>query len=658
MKKYLFFFLVLALTFFPFLKGFSQNNQLAKDIEFSKRKIDSIFNTGNIYDSKSFIDKLINEAKKRNDINSECEGYIFLSSYCRMTGDMSNAKKYAGQATSIEGISALNRTKSQLYLSIAYTESGEYQNAIDIGLKTLKDDKSDSDLICVLYNNIAAAYFNLEDEESALHYYLKSIEESKKHKTQQALLMELNSTQGLSWLYIDRKDYKKAETYLLSALNIAIKKNLSTQKAQIDRILGRVYTDLNNFEKALYHQTESLNHAINTGYNLMAFDLSNQISWTYLKQGNTSLSRDFSKQALYYAQLTQDTLAVNSATMGLAEAETSLGNLNIASSLLENISNDTINRERWPSYLITQLYDAHINLAEAQGNYKTSFYILIKQKKYQDSIKSARYNNDVVQIETRYQTEKKEKENLQLKAEKAAQAELLAQESKRKWQLGGGLGTAVVGLGIFAFFYRKTKKQNTVIENLQKELHHRVKNNLAIIDSFIQVAKDDIEDPAVDEKLTDLQNRIDSINQVHYQLYESKDVTHLDMREYINTLSTNVSQAFANTDVVIEKNIGQGLKIEPDKSFPLGLIINEFLTNSYKYAFTDRGGKININLKSVDNQYHLTLKDDGAGLPDGFDLKKDTSFGMRIMKLLSQQINGTFELANNNGLQLDIQFPR
>ena len=252
----------------------------------------------------------------------------------------------------------------------------------------------------------------------------------------------------------------------------------------------------------------------------------------------------------------------------------------------------------------------------------------------------------------------KEKENLQLKSEKAEQAKLLAQESKRKWQLGGGLATAVVGLGVFFISFRRSEKQKKVIENLQKELHHRIKNNLAIIDSFIEVAKSNIKDSDTATRLIDLQNRIDSINQVHYQLYANEDVTQLNVKKYVDQLVTNVANTFNKSDVIINNRTDQNIEIHSDKSFPIGLIINEFLTNSYKYAFDESTGKIDILIEDQGGNYNLMLSDNGKGIPANYDATGSTSYGMRIMKLLAQQLQGSFDLKSNNGLELTIQFPK
>ncbi len=213
-------------------------------------------------------------------------------------------------------------------------------------------------------------------------------------------------------------------------------------------------------------------------------------------------------------------------------------------------------------------------------------------------------------------------------------------------------------IALIYYFFKKIKRQKIRIESLQKELHHRVKNNLSIIDAFIEVTKEEFEDDKFTNKLTELQNRIDSINEVHQQLYLKEDVTNLNLKKYINTLSNNVSSSFSNHTITINSSLNDDIKVKTDQSFNIGLIINEFLTNSFKYAFDDNKGVVQIEFKEGTNDYHLKLSDNGKGLPENFDINETDSFGLRIIQLLSKQLNGNFELKNNNGVILNITFPK
>ncbi|QOD60045.1 hypothetical protein H9I45_11915 [Polaribacter haliotis] len=296
-------------------------------------------------------------------------------------------------------------------------------------------------------------------------------------------------------------------------------------------------------------------------------------------------------------------------------------------------------------------------------DYKLAFKSKEEYWRLKDSILNNEIRNKVIYNQQKFESTIKEKENLQLKADNIEQELLTQKANTRNWLLLLGL----IAAGIVSFVIWKRYKsearakatilnQKNVIENLQKELHHRVKNNLAIIDTFIEVAKEEFDNNKFDVKLTEIQNRIVSINEIHKQLYQNSDVTNLDIKNYIDVLSKNVSQSFTNKKITLQNNI-ENINLNADTSFPVGLIINEFLTNSYKHAF-EKEGNIIIEMKDKGQEYLLTLSDNGKGLPKDFDIEQIETFGLRIMKLLTKQINGVYSLESNNGLQLTIQIPK
>jgi two-component sensor histidine kinase len=283
---------------------------------------------------------------------------------------------------------------------------------------------------------------------------------------------------------------------------------------------------------------------------------------------------------------------------------------------------------------------------------------LLNWVKFKDSIRTSFYKNFTDSLQVRNQ--KRATDN-QFFISKTKQ-DLNESEIKSKQNILFLMSISVVLILIICIVlfltFKKTKKQKEVIESLQKELHHRVKNNLSIIDTFIEVAKEEFEDGRFSKKLSELQNRINSINEVHLQLYKNEDVTSLNLRKYIDTLANNVADSFSNKNIEIEKSIQEKLNLHADKSFPVGLIVNEFLTNSYKYAFGTNTGIVKIEMQESRETYQLSLSDNGKGLPENFDIENSESFGLRIIKLLAEQLNGNFELTSNNGVSLTIKFPK
>ena len=305
------------------------------------------------------------------------------------------------------------------------------------------------------------------------------------------------------------------------------------------------------------------------------------------------------------------------------------------------------------------LYNSLYKVDKHNKNYKEALFYHEKLKHLNDSILKAQRDSKVAEVETRYQTEKKEKENLKLKAEKAQQELLLAKESKQNTYLSAGILIAITGLGIFAFYYRRNKRQKDLIEHLQKDLHHRIKNNLAVIDALIEDIKDEFDDTNIHAKLNELQNRINSINEIHRQLYFNKDITHLNLKTYLDKISHSIQESFGKNDVTIDNKVPESFKLEVNTSFPIGLIVNEFLTNSFKYAFDGQSnGKITIDLIEKGRNYVLKLSDNGKGLPPDLDIENLDSFGLSIMQLLAKQLKGIFRIQSKNGVQIEIEFPK
>lgn len=281
-----------------------------------------------------------------------------------------------------------------------------------------------------------------------------------------------------------------------------------------------------------------------------------------------------------------------------------------------------------------------------------------------DSLNRAREKLRNEYISTKFLTEEKDRENLTLKQEKAEQALLTEKEKTQKWSIGAVLVVSLAGLAFFFIAYNKNKKQKeeiekqkNLVEDLQRELHHRLKNNLSFIDFFITLAKGKFPDPFYREKLDELQNRINSMFEVHKQLFKKEDVTSVNAKTYISALLENVEKAYDRPNIALEEDV-ENTNLPADISFPIGLIINEFVTNSYKYAFpTTENGIISISLKKHNGKYALILADNGKGLPVDFDIDKLESFGMETIKLLTVEYKGTFKIDGSDGLRMNITFP-
>ena len=201
------------------------------------------------------------------------------------------------------------------------------------------------------------------------------------------------------------------------------------------------------------------------------------------------------------------------------------------------------------------------------------------------------------------------------------------------------------------------QKQNKEKEFLLKEIHHRVKNNLGIVSSLLSLQTAQIKDPKVKEEMEKSQNRVYSMSMIHQKLYQGEDITIIEMKDYFMELGNHILNSFdADKKVQIFYDMKK-IELDVDTAVPLGLIVNELLTNSFKYAFPNNiKGEIHISLLEIKNQiYELKVADNGVGHTKQKSTQS-TGFGTQLISLLTKQLDGVLEKTIENGTTITIVF--
>ncbi|MBH8561577.1 PAS domain-containing protein [Nostoc sp. CENA67] len=198
-------------------------------------------------------------------------------------------------------------------------------------------------------------------------------------------------------------------------------------------------------------------------------------------------------------------------------------------------------------------------------------------------------------------------------------------------------------------------------EVLLKEIHHRVKNNLGIVSSLLQMQCRRTKDAQATAILRDSQNRIASISLVHEKLYRSEDLANIDFAQYIPDLTTHLFDSYNVSSSQIKLNIQvDGASLDIETAIPCGLIINELVSNALKYAFVDgRAGEILVKLSCGGDRYlTLIVRDNGVGLPADFDSRKAKTLGISLIQGLIKQLRGNLEINCEQGTEFKIIFPK
>ena len=304
---------------------------------------------------------------------------------------------------------------------------------------------------------------------------------------------------------------------------------------------------------------------------------------------------------------------------------------------------------------ITENYLHLSEIYEHLGDYKSA---LVYQKKaliMRDSIASIKSDTAMSKMLTRFETKKKEETIV-------TQQHEISEQKKVQW-MGAGIGILLIGLLVFSFIsYRNRSRSNRLLaaknaenELLLKEIHHRVKNNLEVVSSLLALQSAQIDDPNTKEAMQEGQNRVHSIGIVHQKLYQGTNLGAIEMKDYFLNLSESILDSFGAEDRIKIELAMEKLDVDIDTAVPLGLIVNELLTNTIKYAFPKgQNGNVLIKLEKKSNGIlHLEVSDNGVGKSG---VVKGTGFGGQLISLLTKQLIGKMHEEIKDGTRVLFDF--
>jgi two-component system, sensor histidine kinase PdtaS len=256
-----------------------------------------------------------------------------------------------------------------------------------------------------------------------------------------------------------------------------------------------------------------------------------------------------------------------------------------------------------------------------------------------DSVLNTERSQQIATLEAQYESEKKE-------ATIAQQQRELRLERTRFWLIAGALLAALLVGALLFRLTRILRQRNAEKEFLIKEIHHRVKNNLQILSSLLHLQSRQIQDEAALDAVREGQNRVEAMSLIHQKLYMGDNIAAVEMPDYLRQLGDTLLESFGLDERVHIRYEVAPLRLDVDTAIPLGLIINELVTNSLKYAFPDgRTGTVEIALwQDEHKRLCLQVSDDGTGKTAVPAPKQSTSFGTNLVQMLSQKLKGKPEV--------------
>lgn len=522
-------------------------------------------------------------------------------------------------------------------LGYVYHLNGENILALKYGLlavKVAEEVHDDGMQLCTIFHRLAITYYVLKNYKLAFTYYEKAEAIAEKFKDVPAI-QEIKFNLALLLKKLDNPQKALAE---LSGL---VKQYPPTNKDQLITtafLFSNIYMDLKQYPQAKYY-VDSL----------------------------AKLSRKYPEEVIQNTTFNKAPVRYYFETRQYDKAYKFL-RLNDSVVALNHMHNAKLENE---------LYWARTD--SAVGNFASAFEHYKIYKTVSDSGKSQSLRKQLNELQLQFDVDHKDQHIAMLTQQSQLQENRIRLESIYRKIFIGGLIILFLFLGLVYNRYLIKKRSNSTLEKKQskinsqndslrkllqekewlvKEIHHRVKNNLQIVISLLNTQSAYLQNADALDAIKNSQHRMQTMSLIHQKLYQSDNLSTIDMSVYIRELIEYLGESFSN-DKDVSMNVKvSSVKVDVSQAVPLGLILNEAISNSIKYAFRENiKGRIDVLLEPVaDGKYLLCVADNGVGLPEGFDPDNTSSLGMSLMLGLTEQLDGEFFLKNENGLKVCVIF--
>ena len=512
----------------------------------------------------------------------------------------------------------------EINMGAAYTYGSQYGKAIEVLMLSLEKAKKIKalQLQSELLNNLGVAHRLMQDEEGAIKVYRKAI----------TIQQQLNDTSLL------------ANTYR----NLGVALSKSSQ--------GQIALEALRESRRLYTQLKDENNiaALNVTIAMAHYDLGNKSEAALFID---SIFSPEHKTLLDNEDLTKYLLFKGSFDLEKEQYRNALQSFEEGYRLIEGTDRIELIAE----------YSKGMATAHARlGQFENSYAHLLRYNRSRDTLNQQYRLTLEEEMRAKFDTKQKEQE--------IEKQKIILSQKKREQQLLLALSSALGVLLLISFLLARTnirnnrvlRQKNDIIklaleqkETLLKEIHHRVKNNLQIIVSLLNLQASRIQDKNALAAISEGKNRVKSMALIHQNLYQDEELVSINARDYVEKLTDNLLSTYQITQrkVKVHKAI-QDMQIDVDTIIPLGLILNELITNALKYAFSIQDqGELHIQLKEDGNELQLQVADNGKGMPEDFEISKTNSMGFKIIKSFARKLKATLYVTGTSGTCVTLRIP-
>ncbi|MEL6251182.1 MAG: tetratricopeptide repeat protein [Bacteroidota bacterium] len=566
---------------------------------------------------------------KKVDIGKQ---YTNLATIFDARGDLDSAIFFYEKSLKLysEGGTAMDSAIVFNNLGIVYERKANYSQAADIYLWALRsfERAGHEYYTSFAHANLGNIFFLMEDNETAKHHFHRSLSIKKKHEDRIGQAIVYNN---LAKLYLSVPKIDSAIHF--NEQSLMIRKNLKDTLGMIDVYinLGGIYREENDLAKGIPYLQKALDFAVVKAVKAQEARAAVQLGRAFVDTDQKRKAQEFIQRGLRLS------------SQG-GEPETRL----LAYQSLARLYEKTNNPKGF------EYYDKAIEL--------------------EDSLRNDEETRKLTRLEMQYAFDK-EKEFLELEQQKQELA-LNAELDRQRFQRNISFGGIISGLIILLLLWRsyRIQKRNRALlqtqnlhleealrdrENLLKEIHHRVKNNLQVVSSLLSLQSRSIEDPVALDAIEEGRNRVKAMGLIHQNLYQEENLIGVNLPQYIEKLTDNLLDSYKIQDSKIHINRKvEELSIDVDTLIPVGLILNELISNSLKYAFKGREeGNISLFIGKSKEGLKIEVADDGVGLPKDFNPQESKSMGFKLIRAFVQKMKANFEVISEQGTRVKIILP-
>ena len=514
----------------------------------------------------------------------------------------------------------LNRDLPLLYtqLGYIYERKGNILKAADFAFecKRIGTELNDKRAIAQAYSDLSNLYWKFSDFEKGLDLGLKSISYFEQRNVKDMDYDFVLYVVGNNLLNLQK--YQEALVYFKKAISIGEQYGFYNNLSDINISLVDLYTELNEYDEAYLAGQEAVKYA-----NLIDNDFLLMRSW--LAMGRLNLLQGKYEEAI---DLLKQSLHVATPEFG-------------------------------DKFVLSVLHNRLGKAYHGSHNYKDAIeafnvYDSLKRQVFDDNSKQR-----MALLEYEFDLEAKETTIIGME-------ERIKKQNSKESLITIIAGLLLILLMVLYVTYQNNKKKNTQLESqneekefLLKEIHHRVKNNLGIVSSLLDLQADKIKDPKIIAAIEESRNRVYSMSMIHQKLYQGTNLSTIEMREYLIDLSKHILDSYGSEHRIEYIYDLEAMQLDVDSAIPIGLIVNELLTNSFKHAFPeDREGFVYITCQHMaQDRILLEVADNGIGLLE-FHKEDDQGrgFGTQLIDLLIQQLDGSIMTISGEGTKIRMEF--